>query len=342
MDIVENSIDHITTMGRNSTFFCAAILHLWLTALPVHAQGTTGFEVLRIQTHPRGSALGGAVVADAGHIESVYFNPAGLGAIQQRIAAAGYMNYLLDIGAGYLAYAQPDPHWGGVWGLTVNYINYGDFDGSSASGEDIADFSASDVVLGMSYAYNITKRICAGAGGKFVYSDIAGYSSSALAVDIGGQYSIISNRFGLGAGIYNLGSATDAYISHKDKLPLYYRAGIWGIPEGFPAKLYFSLSLYHEYADNYSLGNIEGSDILDFLGDIYYGFGAEFQPMEIVHLRLGYDTRGLDQKVGTRKDALAGISGGMGLNVRGIQMDFALASYGEMGLVQRISLSAGF
>lgn len=317
------------------------LLFLGLTA-QVQGQGTTGFEVLRLQTHPRGSALAGALVADAGHIESVFYNPAGLAVISDRTAAAGYMNYVLDIGSGYLAYTQPDPTWGGVWGVGLSYINYGDFDGRSSTGENLPDFSASDVVLGASYALRPIERLNVGASLKFAYSEIEEYTGSALAFDLGGQYTLLPGRLGLGAGIYNAGWTTKAYVDTRDDLPLYYRLGLWGIPEGFPATLYFSMTLYHEYADNYTFGDIFGSDLFDFLGDFYFGLGAEFHPQDALYLRIGYDTRGLDQKVGTTKDAFAGICGGIGLVAGILNMDYGLASYGELGIVQRFSVSKAF
>jgi len=321
--------------------FCTLLWFLLPGIGEIYAQGTAGFEILRLQTYPRGSALAGAMVADAGNIESVFYNPAGLRALQQRTVAAGYMNYLLDIESGYAAYVDSRRDWG-TWGIDVIYTNYGDFDKRSDTGEDLGTFSASDVVLGLSYANKVKELVDVGANGKFVNSSIEDYTGSALAFDLGGQYELIAGRLRLGAGIFNIGWTTKAYVSHRDDLPLYYRLGIYGVPEGLPANLYFSMTLYQEYADNYTLRNLSGSDVMDFLGEIYYGLGAEFKPIESFYLRIGFDTQGLDQRVGTRKDALAGISGGFGFDVSVGGIDYGLASYGELGLVQRISISGRF
>lgn len=322
--------------------FCAILTLLVLfTGSDVIAQGTAGFEILRLQTQPRGSALAGALVADAGHVESIFYNPAGLAPISKRMGAAGYMNYLMDIESGYLAYVDPSWPWG-VWGVNLIYTNYGDFDGRSETGENLPDFSASDVVLGLAYSKEVKKNISVGGGAKFVYSNIEDYSGSALAFDLGGQYTLIDERLRLGAGIYNIGWTTDAYVSYKDDLPLCYRVGIWGIPRDLPASLYFSMTLYHEYADNYSLGNFSGSKFLDFLGDFYYGIGAEFHPMEALYLRIGYDTKGLDQQVGTKKDGFAGLGMGVGIDAQVMRFDLCLASYGELGMVQRLALTGVF
>jgi hypothetical protein len=100
--------------------------------------------------------------------------------------------------------------------------------------------------------------------------------------------------------------------------------------------------MYHEYADNYSLNDIGGSGFSDFISDFYVAAGAEFQPVETLFLRIGWDSIGLDQKVGTKKDFMAGICFGLGLDATLFRMDFGLASHGELGFVQRIALSKAF
>ncbi len=324
------------TMRKTAIFSAFILVSSWMNI--IHAQGTSGFEILRLQTQPRGSSLAGALIADAGHIENIFYNPAGLAALQKRAVTAGYMNYLLDIQSGHAAYVDPTQPWG-TWSVFLNYTNYGDFDGRTPTGVPLPTFTASDIVLGAAYARKIRDNINVGGGIKFVQSDIEDYTARALALDMSGQMTLIEEKLRFGAGIFNLGGTIQAYDDYKDTLPLYYRFGIWGVPEGLPANLYLSFTMYHEYADNYSLNGIIGSGFVDFLSDFYVGAGAEFNPMEVVHLRIGYDTIGLDQKVGTRKDALAGICLGLGIDVTVFRMDYGLASHGELGFVQRISLS---
>jgi hypothetical protein len=185
-------------------------------------------------------------------------------------------------------------------------------------------------------------QMTAGANAKFVYSTIESYVGNALAFDFGAQYEFIPERLRIGGGLFNLGITTRPYVESEDDLPLYYRIGIAGSPEGLPALLYFSMTLFHEYADNYSLGNLGGGKLGDLVGDIYYGLGAEFKPMESFYLRVGYDTQGLDQRVGTRKDGFAGVSGGVGFDFTIARLDLSLASYGEIGIVHRVSASTSF
>jgi hypothetical protein len=315
------------------------LLFFWVTA--ARSQGTSGFEILRVQSQARGAALGGALIADAGSIEDAFFNPAGLAMITTRSATAGYMNYLLDIDTGYLTYVSPIIKYG-VWGANLNYTNYGKFNKRSATGENLGEFSANDFVFGLSYANKVQDKLSLGGNAKFVSSRIDAFKGSAMAFDFGAQYRLIPDRLVLGAGMFNLGWTTHAYIGYRDHLPFYYKIGVKGMPTGFPANLYFNVTINQEYADNYSLKGFNGGTLFDFLGQMYYSVGAEFHPMDALYLRVGYDTKGLDQKVGTSKDALAGICGGFGLDMNIISFDYGLASYGELGMVQRVSLSTKF
>ncbi|MFH1862211.1 MAG: PorV/PorQ family protein, partial [bacterium] len=245
------------------------VFSVTLFTLKTSAQGTSGFEILRLQIYPRGSSLAGAVIADAGNIESIFYNPAGLGIIHQKTATAGYMNYLLGIQSGYLAYAAPLPILG-IWGTSISYTNYGTFDGRSATGEELSDFSANDLVFGLSYANVVGSRLAIGASAKFAHSSIENYTGSALAFDLGAQYTFIPQRLIVGAGIFNLGWTTKAYVNHRDHLPLYYRIGVFGEPEGLPANLYFTMTLHQDKADQYSLASNSENELTNIFEEIYY------------------------------------------------------------------------
>jgi hypothetical protein len=312
-----------------------------LGSAEVWAQGTSGFEILRVQTFPRGTALAGAMVADSGHIESLFYNPAGLAGLAQRTATAGYTNYLMDIAAGHVAYAEPRGRQG-TWGGMITYVNYGNFDRRDVNGVDLGSFRATDWVFGLSYANTLSKRYDLGVTGKFAYSKIENFVGTALALDIGGQMDLMPGKLRLGAGLYNLGWTTKAYVDTHDQLPTYFRMGVSGAPTGLPATLYASMTIFREIAGNYSLHNFSGSEFVNFLGDATYNFGAEFHPVETLSLRLGYDTQGLNQHVGTRADGFAGVSFGAGFDLTIVHADLGFASYGEMGLTTRVGLTAAF
>ena len=66
--------------------------------------------------------------------------------------------------------------------------------------------------------------------------------------------------------------------------------------------------------------------------------GGELQPAETFCIRLGWSSLGLDQKVGTDKDDLAGFSGGVGVKWQQYRLDYAYSSKAELGNVHRATL----
>ena len=58
--------------------------------------GTAGAQELRIPVGARGTAMGGAVVADAHGMEAIYWNPAGLAHLGRTEAMFSHQPYIAD------------------------------------------------------------------------------------------------------------------------------------------------------------------------------------------------------------------------------------------------------
>jgi len=76
--------------------------------------------------------------------------------------------------------------------------------------------------------------------------------------------------------------------------------------------------------------------------DIYVSAGGEFTLSEMLRLRLGWSSRGQDQKMSTNSDILAGVSFGVGFITNGVSIDYSLVSMGELGALNRISVGGMF
>src|SRR5512137_2251626 len=60
-------------------------------------KGTAGAPELSIAVGPRGTALGGAVVSDVTGVESMFWNPAGLGTLTKTEAMFSHTQYFADM-----------------------------------------------------------------------------------------------------------------------------------------------------------------------------------------------------------------------------------------------------
>jgi hypothetical protein len=158
---------------------------------------------------------------------------------------------------------------------------------------------------------------------KYLNSTIDSYTASAVAADAGILYHTGFYNWDFGAGVFNAGTATSAYLSHKDKLPTSYRLG-------------FSVPLEHLPVRFSAAG-----DFMDKEGFRGMG-GLELTFSQYIQARLGYNTIGIDQRVGLSSDALAGFSAGVGVHSKFISFDYALTSAGEIGYLHRVTLATSF
>jgi hypothetical protein len=295
----------------------------------IHSKaGTTGFGFLKIGAGARAIGMGSAFAGVSGDIHCSYWNPAGLAWIDSRQVTATYLNYLLDIQSGYIGYAQPYKNLG-VFGITIQYMNFGDFDKteinqSTGRMEYQGTFGASDVAIGLSYGRALTENMSLGATFyPLIRESIDNYSATAMAFHLGLQHHFpVEGGLTVGAALQNAGATLSGFTDdYKDDLP-------------FNIKLGGGLKLAH-------LPLLLAFDINKAIDqNIRFNLGGELKPNDLLHFRLGYRFNTSDLRVGTSKDDYVGIGGGFGLTLRSYAVDYALSSFGELGLVHRVTISS--
>lgn len=298
------------------------IIGLWNCNLLADAPGTSGFQFLRNNTGARPAALGGTFVAISGDINGISYNPASIAALTNRGGTATYIDHVVDIKSGFLAYYQPLTKIGTV-GVSVLYTGYGEFKKTDYLGNELGSFNSNSFAFAGSIGRVIQDQLLVGANLKYVYFGIDHFNSSAIAIDGGIIYRIPNHDLNFGLSFSNLGTVLSAFMSEKDDLPLNVRAG-------------FSKRLAH-------LPLLINAGLYKFRDDIWqWQIGGEFSLSTNTFLRLGYDSIARDLAVGTGKDTLAGISLGFGVMFQQFQIDFSITSVGEIGSQNRISLSGTF
>jgi len=98
-----------------------------LTFGSLYSSDMAGFNFLRTHVGARMSAIAGAGVAIPGDISLIYFNPAGLAAINNQTIAIMYLKHVLDFHSGFIGYSHPLKRIGTV-AAAINYMDYGSFD----------------------------------------------------------------------------------------------------------------------------------------------------------------------------------------------------------------------
>jgi len=300
-----------------------------LGAGSAHAQETTAFSFLRNDVGARAAALAGSVVSLADDPAGLFVNPASLGTLDSPAGAAGFFKHLLDINAGYVVYGRQIEGFGAVGG-GVLYTNYGSFDRTDEFGNSSGTFTASDMALSLGYSNALQENLTYGGAVKFIYSSIAGYTATAVALDAGLLYRIPESRLALGASIRNAGRMITTYAGVNEPLPLDFAVGASIVPRGLPLLLNVD---FHRLNEN-------PGKFIDRFGA--FTVGGEFTLSRVFRARFGYNNQ-------TRKDlqtgataGLAGFSAGIGLTIASTLVDYSLSSLGAIGNLHRVSVGMRF
>ncbi|MDZ7268157.1 MAG: PorV/PorQ family protein [candidate division KSB1 bacterium] len=282
----------------------------------------TGYNFLRTPVGARQAAMAASFISVSQDAHSIYYNPAGLADLTKRTATFGYLNNILDVQDFYGAYVMPYKQ--GSYGFALQYTDYGDFTRTNEFGEELGHFGANNIVAYFSYSRMPAARLLLGGNVKYIRATLADFSSDAVALDLGMIYhSSLFDNLSFGAGIFNLGRVRKAFDGTREALPLTFQFGISKRLAHLP--LLYSLTLVADPEEN-----------------LQFRAGGEFTLTPNAFLRLGYNTLGRDQKVGTDNDRFAGLSLGLGLNYRQYKLDYGMSSFGEIGNLNRLSLSILF
>ena len=294
-----------------------------------HAQGTGTYAFLRNDVSARAAALNGSFVSMINDPNVLFYNPAGLTTIEKASGSVGFLKHLLDVNAGNMAYAQYLDGVGNI-GAGFTFIDYGTFSQTDQFLNHLGSFGATEFALVAGVATPLDEQTAIGANVKAIYSSIASYRSSAVALDLGFLYVIPSENITIGASILNLGRQLKSYAGTRESLPLDFKIGITKRPEHLPVFLNLDFHKLNESQESF------------FQRLRTFSFGAEFLMSESVRLRVGYSNEQRKElKLGT-SSGLAGFSLGGGVAVEEYQFDYAFNSYGKIGALHRISLGMSF
>jgi len=279
------------------------------------APGTSGGDILNFATGVRAIGMGEAYTAQADDVSSLYWNPAGIGLLNQGQASFMYNQAYQGLSFQNAAMAVPFDY-GGI-GASLSYLSYGTINGYDVKGNPASEVNAYSGVGTLGGAY-YGGPISIGANAKVVQGKLADTSATGLAADVGAIYTIQHEMNGgtirLGTSIRNMGTGL-RYISQTDPFPLEWRIGAAAV-QMMDKKLNFSVDYGQQK---------------DVRGAVYAG--VEYLPIPILALRTGY--------AGTYAEG-SGLRAGIGLRIKDFSFDYAYAPYGDLGLSHRYELSFRF
>lgn len=268
-----------------------------------------GFDFLKLGIGARACAIGEAFSSIADDGSASYWNPAGLGNIEDLTFFMMHTEWLM--GTRFEYFSGTIPLDIGTINLSVTYLSSGEIEGRNEFGELTNPYENSNISVGIAYGKKILTNFLFGIQAKSIQEKIDQNSGIGFGFDTGFIY---KSNFGLSLGIaiQNLGTSIKL-IEDNTKLPITFRAGI-------------------SYSTMTSYGRITPAFDLEVTNTIKKNIGLEFVILNILALRGGY-RMGLDQRYLT---AGTGVSYSFGkIN---LQIDYAYAGLSDLGGGHKISL----
>lgn len=328
-------------------------LFIIVLMLPVFGQtkvGSTAAPFLSIGIGSRSLAMGGAFVATANDVTALYWNPAGAARTMENGAQFTHSKWFADItfnwAGGMLQLGDM-----GVIGLSLTYLDYGKIEVTTMSEPEGTgeEYSANDLSMALTYAYNLTDRFSVGANFKYINQSIWNSSASAFAMDVGVLFRSDINGLRIGATIMNFGS--DMKMDGKDLLVLHDINGeIFGNndqilatlkTDEYPLPLTFKVGLAMELLEITDHKITVGVDALHPNDNAEsLNVGGEYVFHELFALRAGYKSLFLD-------NSEEGLTLGFGLNWHfapdfGVQVDYCYQDFGILEETQHFSIGVNF
>jgi len=177
--------------------------------------GTSAAPFLGMPVGARSIGMGGGTVALTTDATAIFYNPGSISTLNMSQAVLAHTNWL--VGTKF--------DWAGVVinldgtnavGVSFTQLNYGEdiVTTDLEQGGTGENWTASDMVIALTYARNLTDRFAIGASAKYIQQKIWNSSASSMAIDVGLLYNTGFNGLKIGMSISNFGS--DMRMDGKD------------------------------------------------------------------------------------------------------------------------------
>ena len=300
---------------------------LALTVVGALAQGSlfasedllpaAGFSFASVQQEgsARAIGLGSTYVGIAEGSTTLLWNPAGLAKLLDAEISLHHTSALVGANQEMAVLGLPLGAGNGL-GLALNYEDNGVFDGRDVNGAATGDFSSRAYGANLGWGFKGPGSLSLGVAAKANRQDIAGTAMDAFALDLGLLWDLGSDA-SLGVAYTNLGPAVNGF-----QLAQGLRVGA---------------SSYVGKCSNFQWLLAVSAESLT-RGENSFHFGLEHTLYHLLSLRAGYAVDVPAPVV----NGLVGLTLGGGIALDKFSVDYAYVPLGELGNMQRVSLTYNF
>lgn len=304
--------------------------------------GTRAAQFLKLAVGGRASAMGESFAAVANDASALFWNPAGIGNLQNLEVHLTHMDYLMDVSFEYAGLVIPVGNSrigfsAAVLGMDDEHVTTLD----DPDAEIGTTWSASSFAIGMTYSRALSDRFSVGVTGKYIQENIYNSGANTFAIDIGSLYDTGINGIKIGMAMTNFGGkmklgGRDFTQRNVDPDPT--RGGNIDqsadlVVSSWPLPLNFRVGLSYELFKSESSGLMLAADFNHPTdADERINIGAEYTLAKRIFVRGGYKFNYDEES----------FTAGGGLNVPitnyNLMIDYAFQEFGILGETHRFSL----
>lgn len=328
-------------MKRTLFVVALATFPAFVQAQEISRVGTSGAQFLKFGGSARAAAMAQSVVAVAGDVGGLQWNPAGAAAIDRRSLEVSYLDLYMGVGYGFFGYVEPLGQLG-VVGTHALFLRSEDIEITTLEEPNGTGqfYSVYSLAAGLTYARALTDRFSLGVTGKYVQEGIYNEVARTLAFDAGVVFATGLFGTNLGVSLTNLGGKLQMQGEdlYQEGTRLQFRTEQWPLPTTIRLGLMSELvgprgQLVSSETDHLimALSFVDAND-----APIRSNFGAEYLWRRSLALRVGYH-QGSD----TARLALGtGLHSSLGR--WRVRLDYAFVGYRDLGSTNQFTLGVDF
>jgi hypothetical protein len=356
---MQNFSSHFYTMKVFTLRRFTSALLLLSFATAVHAQtsttttaenfnnvGSSGAIFEKIGVGARAAGMGGAFSALADDISALYWNPAGIARLKGINAGASYTAWYAGTTHNFIAGVLPISERY-RFGISLIVLDNGALSKATIQKDaNAGTYNANDLAFGLTLAGAMTDRFSFGATIKYLRSSILDLSADGIGFDAGSLYQTDFYHLKISLALTNLGpdrnfQGNSLSIVAQDNTLNTTARGLDAllVTSNFSLPLSFRIGVGTDVFQ----GEMEDQKLnvaFDFAahsdGPETYNIGGEYIWNDMIALRAGY---------GFNQDQL-GLGLGAGFKYKAEdfmgQIDYAINTTKNFGLINRLSISAAF
>lgn len=322
---------------RLTTFLLVFMYTIGQCRAQVAASGI--YKFMNLHPSARVAALGGVNVSIWDKdLNLALQNPALLTYKMHGQVAFNTVNFISDINLGYVAYAFG--YGPGTYSVGLQYINYGKFQGATATGVPTGTFTAGEYNLQLSYGRQF-KHFAYGASLKMIYSNMNVAKSLGVATDWGGAYQSTDSLFTAGMVVKNIGYQITTYTAgNREKLPFEIQAGFSKKLKHMPLRLSvtahnlqkFDLTYYNPNKPGQQTDLATGEPVVEkvTIADKamrHIIIGSELLLSKNFHFRFGYNHMRRKEMTIEGKRGMVGFAWGFGIRINRFLISYGSSSF---------------